>query len=78
LYDFQGVVEIVTNLDRYCDTGHFDLGVNRYIFDSFAHKRHLARDEDPAAIERLVGSRTQEEWLAMMGAKPLPPAPTAP
>jgi hypothetical protein len=62
----------VTDFDRYCDTGHYDPGVDRYILESIATQRHLARDEDPSAIERLTASRSPAQGVAMIGGKPLP------
>lgn len=73
LYDFQGLPAIVTDFTRYCDPGHYEPAVDRFILESIRDRRHRATWADAAELERIVASRPAAEWLAMIGCKPFPP-----
>lgn len=62
LFDFQGLPEIVLDLDRYTDTVHFDARTHDYLIDSIAADRHRATPETLALSESLLRREATHDW----------------
>jgi hypothetical protein len=62
VFDFQGIPEIVLDLDRYADTVHFDRPTHDSMLDAFASGQHLATPETLKRTEEFLRSVALPDW----------------
>lgn len=62
VHDFQGIPEIVLDLDRYVDTVHFDAATHEYVIDAIATAKHLATPESVGATAAFLEREALPGW----------------